>query len=303
MSDFITLERSSSEFNKYLHGEVSLSMRAIPVRSLNINKSNEKVTFQMVCTTEIKSPALAKILARVFRFDLLTLTIMPGLVTACLLADRLSNWAAVGLALLSLFFLHGGLFCRNDYLDHVRGVDRLNEKGGSRVIQKGWLRAIAVKRIAHVMFFASVATAIPVVLAQPEFLKLRDLPVPIYLMGLYFALLTWVYVLVRQIISMLVDDEAGLSTVPVRLGFDRAHKLVMGLLFISAVILFSYFTYQKLNAVSIFLALPIACYILWLSAKASAITSPLSSSLYALPQKIIRLHFYSGLYIVLMSWV
>ena len=301
MNEFITLERPSLELNQYLLGEISPSIRAIPVRSMNVNRANEKVTFQLVDVKDIRRPHFLKVLAQVFRFDLLTLTLMPGVLTASLMAGQIQNWNYVAMALLSFFFLHGAIFCRNDYVDHMTGVDRLNEKGGSRVIQNGWLRAITVKRLYHVMLLMTMSLAIPVVLAQPEFLRLKVLPLPIYLMGFYFTWLTLAYVGVRRVISMVVDDEAGIRTLPVRIGFDRAQQLIVGLFILAAITICIYFGISVFRFHNILFALPIVGYIIFLCVRTLSVTSPLSSYLYSLPHKIIQLHFYSGLYMFLMS--
>ena len=74
----------------------------------------------------------------------------------------------MGFTLLSLFFFHAAIFCRNDYVDNLTGIDRMNEKGGSRVIQNGWLRANAVYRLYWTLLTVAVFFAAPVLVANPK---------------------------------------------------------------------------------------------------------------------------------------
>src|SRR5437899_8919725 len=53
-------------------------------------------------------------------------------------------------ALLGVFFLHTAAFLLNDVQDHLRGLDRLNRRRCSQVIQKGWVSPLEMKRWAWV---------------------------------------------------------------------------------------------------------------------------------------------------------
>lgn len=354
MNEFVTLSRSQPEFQTYLLGEFSSEMRALPVRSFNINSQNEKVTFHLVHLDKISRPTQIHILARVFRFDLLTLTMMPALVVAVYLWPHVERLDLLPLALFSLFFLHGAVFCRNDFVDHMRGVDRLNEKAGSQVIQKGWLKAVTVKKLYVVFLAVALSLALPVFATKPElsllavvvaflgvlghshlrwgfghwlmgdlaaFLCLGPLLVlgmswalvgaispEVLGLGVYFGLLAFLYIQARHVMSMVIDDEAGLVTMPVRWGFDRAKWVMSALLATLALALFGFSWLSWLGSfwivtIKTALILWLAIRAIMLAKKIKSISSPLSSALYSLPQETVRLHFYSGLIFILIIFM
>jgi 1,4-dihydroxy-2-naphthoate octaprenyltransferase len=346
MSEFITVERSHPQFKDYLSGEFSSEYRALPVRSLNIDRASEKVTFQIVKVGDLDKPSLPLVLAQIFRLDLLTLTLTPAATVAALLANQLTEPHLIFLTLLSLAFLHGAAFSRNDFVDHMRGIDRLNEKGGSRVIQKGWLRAITVQRLYWGLLVIATLLAAPVLTRMPELIflaiavaglgvlgysKLRwgsghwmfgDLAVFLCLgpmlalgmswvvarevsgfmtwVGVYFGLLSLAYLEIRHTISNVVDDEAGLATLPVRWGFDRAKLVIVGLLVAAAVLAAYLISIVQPGPLSL-LGLPLVAALAWVAQKGFAVSSPLSSGLYELPKKVAQVHLVSGFYLILVS--
>jgi 1,4-dihydroxy-2-naphthoate octaprenyltransferase len=350
VSEFITLEKKDARFASYLLGSFSRDYRAIPVRSLHINSSAEQVTFQVVPNSELQRPNLLKILVQVGRLDLLSLTLMPPLVV----------WALFGftseaiLALVSLFFLHAAFFARNDYVDHVRGVDRLNEKGGSRVIQRGWLRAMTVRRCFYGFAVSSILSALPILNNHPALaatslfaglfgaygyshlrwsrsgwllgglslfmclgpllalggfeLSLRVLAVNSHLIGMeflpiligvVFGLLAVIYVETRHLISLVVDDEADLQTLPVRFGFDRA-KVILAFLAVATAGLFFLLGFCLFHFLGLAMALPMSLLILQLGHGIYKVNSPLSSALPRWLDRAIQLHFAMGLLLILL---
>ncbi len=331
MNQFITVERTHPDFLKYLTGEFSQELRALPVRSYNVNRTNEKVTFQICRSEDIERPSLLVVLAQVFRLDLLSLTLTPALAVATHLWHH-GQHVPIVLALMALVILHGAVFCRNDFVDHIHGVDRLNEKGGSRVIQRGWLRAKTVQQLYRILMVVAVGFAAPVLWLRPELLLLctvvavlgvfgyshlrwakghwilgdmaiwlclgplismgmswviaRDISPHVLWVGGYFGTMALSYVGIRHMISMVIDDEAGLTTMPTKLGFDRAKIFIVALFVLNGLV--------AVWAGGAMVAL--VGFNFWLAIKSMQVVSPLSSSLYELPKKVLWVHLASGIF-------
>jgi 1,4-dihydroxy-2-naphthoate polyprenyltransferase len=344
--EFLTIEKSDLNFEKYLLGSFSDDHRALPVQSLNVNRENEKVTFQIVHNSKIQKPKTYRILLQLFRVDALTLTLAPALAVLATHAKNIENTRNVFFALASLLFLHFAVFCRNDFVDHMRGVDRTNEKGGSRVIQKGWLKAVTVQKLYRVCLAISISFALPVILQRPE-LILLSLAVAVFgvlgysflrwgkvhwvfgslavllclgpllttgmswvihaqvtvlslLMGFYFGLLAMIYVYLRHMMNIIVDDEAGVKTLPVVVGFDRAKMGVIFLFIVSAFLFEAIATTMHPSVVSL-LALPMVGWIFWQAKRSFQLKSPVSSRLYVLPKSVMRMHMASAIMIFILD--
>jgi len=164
---FVTIGKSHPDFSRYVSGQFSNQHVALPISTLFANSPDEKVTFQIFSRQQIARPHWLLILFQVLRLDLLTFTLMPPLVVLALAPAAVQVPELVGWAFLSLFFLHGAVFCRNDYFDHLRGADRWNERGGSRVIQRGWLRAVTVHRLFLIFLTLAATSALPIFFAKP----------------------------------------------------------------------------------------------------------------------------------------
>src|SRR5690606_16731429 len=54
----------------------------------------------------------------------------------------------------------------NDYHDYVCGQDRVNPTGGSRMIQKGWVRAQSIQRAGFVLMGLAVLCGLPAILSN-----------------------------------------------------------------------------------------------------------------------------------------
>lgn len=160
--EYVTLTRKDPEFKDYLLGTFDHSLRALPVETFS-GAGGERVTFCVRPVNEIEIPKWWRVYFAACRPELLVLTLGPAVLVSALHPGADWPWAQF----LGLFFLHVAAFLFNDYQDHVRGVDRLNRKRGSRVIQKGWVTALALKRWAIVNFTLAVLFGLPPLLAGP----------------------------------------------------------------------------------------------------------------------------------------
>ncbi len=166
MDRFKTLSRNDPEFTSFLDGSFSSDVVALPVRSLNVGTSSEQVTFEIVPTRSVTKPAAGRIAWQMIRPSSLVFSIGPMVTTLFFCAahgfevDRFIGVTAfLGVI---LFQIAMNLF--NDYGDHMKGQDRLRPKGGSRAIQKGWIRAVTVKRLAWLALFFAALLGLPAVL-------------------------------------------------------------------------------------------------------------------------------------------
>lgn len=350
MENFETLERSNPKFKNYLLGNFSKELVAIPVQSFQINQPDEKITFQILPTAQIRRPSVIKILFQLIRMELLTLTVIPALTVACSLYNTGYSFWNLSSALFALVFLHASIFCRNDFIDHMSGIDRLHEKGGSQVIQKGWLSAIAVQRLHYLFLTLALIFALPIFIFQTKVILLSiavavfgiigyshlrwgnwhwvfgDLAVflclgPFLTLGMAWALtlnpillnivqgfflgtLALIYVISKQCISMVIDQEAQMTTLPIRIGFDRTKNVLQSLLFASTVMLALFTFYFMAQSPSIpFLIFEILglCSVIVLIGNIYTvvrnINSPLASKLYTIPKKLLDIHLIAGVFL------
>lgn len=172
MSELITLSRKDPNFKKYLDGSFSDLKRALPIKSLNVNTEMEQVTFVVVDVNSIGQQPIWYKWAHILKLkNLLWLVFPMFLITVKNLMD--GNLKEPNLAVLSFLgaiFLHAAASLRNDYLDHIRGLDRIHPKSGSRAIQKGWITANQVKNISWIFALAGIAFGVPAVLQFTELL-------------------------------------------------------------------------------------------------------------------------------------
>lgn len=169
MSEFITLEKGHESFSAHLLGTFSKEKRALPVKSFHANTDVERITFRLVDKEKIQKPSTVEVVAQLFRVELLGLTLMPLAVTLILLWNSSVevNWFLAGLALLVATFFHGAAFSYNDYIDHIKGIDRVGVHSGSRVIQEAWLTAHQVHRISLGLMAFGGVLSLPIIYLKP----------------------------------------------------------------------------------------------------------------------------------------
>lgn len=172
MSELITLSKGSPQFETYLLGTFSQDLRAIPVQTLNVNSASETVTFRIVPVASLRRPSVLAVFLQTFKVKSFLLILMPlflvltkNIVDKDTLDPMLTILATFGVL---LAFLAVNL--RNDYMDHMKGVDRVMETSGSRAIQNGWVTAAQVKKYSSVILFLALFCALPIAWAAPSVL-------------------------------------------------------------------------------------------------------------------------------------
>jgi 1,4-dihydroxy-2-naphthoate polyprenyltransferase len=165
VAQFITLDKSSADYRRYLSGTFSKAERALPVPLQESSTRGQQATFQIVSASSVKPLTWAQKISQLYRYELLGFTFLPVGIVAQWAGER--SWTNILLMLATLFF-HGAVFAFNDYFDHMQGVDRMSEKRGTRLIQEGQLRAIDVFRFAWGYWFLAMLVGLPIIIQNPK---------------------------------------------------------------------------------------------------------------------------------------
>ena len=165
-----TLSQSDPEFKKYLLGSFSKIERALPLQSLNVSTDSETVTFKIVPISQIQVPPFFKKWTQILKIKSFILFAFPILLL--LFKDYLdqANFD-LQLGLFSAFgaaFLFAAINLRNDYRDHLSGLDRVHPESGSRAIQNGWLTALQIKKLSVLFAGLGVLLALPSLFNFPQ---------------------------------------------------------------------------------------------------------------------------------------
>ena len=169
-SQFVTLSKNSPEFESYLLGTFSSDKRALPVQSLNVNSSSETVTFKIVPLSEVERPPWTVVMVKALKVRSFLLLLVPlFLILTKNIVDRTIRDSLVTvISTVGLIFGFISVNLRNDFLDHIKGIDRIFENSGSRSIQNGWLSAIQVKNFSTLFLILSLVCSVPVIFAFPQ---------------------------------------------------------------------------------------------------------------------------------------
>ncbi|WP_373998859.1 prenyltransferase [Bdellovibrio bacteriovorus] len=170
MSELITLSKNSPEFESYLLGTFSKTQRALPVQTLNVNSASETVTFRVLPIESIKKPSSLTVLLQTFKARSFLLILAPlFLVLTKNIAYRtVVDPLTTAIATVGVLLAFIAVNLRNDYMDHMKGVDRVLERSGSRSIQNGWVTAFQVKNYSTVLLSLAILCALPIIFAFPE---------------------------------------------------------------------------------------------------------------------------------------
>lgn len=166
MERYKTISRNDPEFTRLLDGSFSSAYRALPQRSLNVGTGSEIVTFEIVPISEIQRPALPLVLWQAARPQTLAFSAGP------MLASFFYSWARgfnvdflIALSsFIGILCFHFAVNLFNDYGDHLKGRDRIRPRGGSRVLQRGWISASSLKFVAWGLMAAAAVLGLPAIL-------------------------------------------------------------------------------------------------------------------------------------------
>lgn len=169
MSELVTLTKNSPEFESYMLGTFATDKRALPVQTLNVNSASETVTFRITPLAQIERPGTLKVLLQTFKVRSFLLVFLPlFLVLTKNIADKtFFEPLTTIVATLGVLVAFIAVNLRNDYMDHMKGVDRVLPNSGSRAIQKGWVTAAQVRSYSTLLLFVAILSALPIVFAFP----------------------------------------------------------------------------------------------------------------------------------------
>ena len=154
LSEFITLSRKNKQFRLFLTGRFSKTHFAQPIRNLNVNCSDEVVTFKII---ERKSPSLLGALKQWFSLSRNIYLTFPVIVGLSFLFYRYGGGAyeLILFSFLSLEFFFMALVLYNDYSDYVNGVDRVNEHNFDKPLVHGLIRPYQAYHLSVIFLFFS----------------------------------------------------------------------------------------------------------------------------------------------------
>lgn len=187
MSELLTLSKNHPDFNKFLDGSFSDQQRALPIQSLNVNTELEQVTFRIVDVKDIKKPFLILRWAQIIKARNFLLVALPIFIVLMknMMDETVMEPVVAASSALGVFLLHAAVNLRNDYIDHMSGLDRIHPHAGSRAIQRGWLPAFKIKRLSHLCLFFGALFGLPAVYYFQEVLILLAILVALGLVGLF----------------------------------------------------------------------------------------------------------------------
>ena len=153
-------------------GTFSKTHRALPISTLNANSARETVTFEIKSISDITRPSLFKLAMYLLKVRAFILVLFPLflLLVKNSVDKTIKDPLVVLISTLGILSAYIAVNLRNEFTDHMKGLDRVNPQAGSRVIQNGWMTAAEVRRWAH--FFVLMATLFSamVIFAFPQVL-------------------------------------------------------------------------------------------------------------------------------------
>lgn len=186
MKSFVTVNKNSPDFLKYLEGTFSETQVAIPLESVNVNSQSESITFELLDKKEIQRPNLKEFLSSLLKVYKFLYVLFPVFYIS--LYYYVNSWSfdvsTMILSAVASILLFMGVNLRSDYWDHIRGLDRVIKSNQSKPIVKGWIKAGTVKKMSIVFMLVSLALSIPIIIAFPKVLVVIIFSIGLIYLGL-----------------------------------------------------------------------------------------------------------------------
>lgn len=192
---FVTVEKQDPLFKKYLWGKwqglpgLNKSDCILPIETLNLNSSEEVVTFQILQKDEIRRPSVFQFLTSLIKLKSYILILLPlfYVLSKNYATNRFHDPFSLALSALAMLFFYAGINIRNDVIDHVSGYDRVNFAFTNKPISLGWLTAAKAAYLSWVLFGISIVMAFPALVLEVELLRLLVVVVGLFLAGQFFS--------------------------------------------------------------------------------------------------------------------
>ncbi|MBL7544752.1 MAG: hypothetical protein JNL11_13125 [Bdellovibrionaceae bacterium] len=168
MDKFVTVKKSSAEFQKYLENRIT-GVRAVPVESQNMNTELEMITFELKDESEFKSISFGQKIVPLLKLNKFLYFFFPIFYVVVSTWIRNIDVDALTLVLswVSVTCLYLAVNLRADYIDHMIGLDRILKKTSTRPVSLGWVRAYKIKQFSNLFFMMSFVLGVPLVIAFP----------------------------------------------------------------------------------------------------------------------------------------
>lgn len=169
MSELVTLSKASQDFESYLLGTFAKDKRALPLQTLNVNSASETVTFRVLPLKNIQRPSEFLVFMRIFKVRSFLLVLVPLLLilTKNIVDKTPIDIITTLIATVGVLIAFLAVNMRNDYMDHMKGVDRVLEESGSRAIQNGWVTAAQIKTFSTGLLVLALLCTAPLIFAFP----------------------------------------------------------------------------------------------------------------------------------------
>ncbi len=116
-----------------------------------------KILLEFLPEEEHQRPSLLSRWLLAFRIPYLAFSFFPLiLVSGLLWKTGTFSWSLIFFLYSSLFLVHLSCNLWGEYEDHLRGVDTLENSGGSGVIQKLWIPAVHIRNMASLLLLGSI---------------------------------------------------------------------------------------------------------------------------------------------------
>jgi 1,4-dihydroxy-2-naphthoate octaprenyltransferase len=170
VSELITLSRHSADFKKYILGTFSKKFRALPVETLSSVRDSDEVTFQIVPVSEIKKPIWPVVFLKTIRVRQFIFVLFPlfYLLLQNRFLESVKDVNLVFLSLVGVVSLFASLQLRNDFHDHLNGLDRIRHKGLSTPLLQGWVTAKELSQWAWFFVGVSAVCSVPLIFVFPQ---------------------------------------------------------------------------------------------------------------------------------------
>ncbi|MFZ3231281.1 MAG: UbiA family prenyltransferase [Pseudobdellovibrio sp.] len=238
-SRFITVKKFENDFSKYLWGNTKTNVKALPVQSLNVGLDDEAITFELVPDGEITKPGFFLYWATLIKLKSYILFLFPLFYIAVknYAGDRFNDSLSLTLASVAMCFIYAALNIRNDISDHISGFDRVNIPFSQKPILLGWVTAKKLAKISWVLFGIGALLAVPVLLLQPDEIKVLFATFALLLLGQFLKKNSYKEKKIGEIILFLLIGVGITSGFQVALGAGiDTESLALGIFWGAAVL-------------------------------------------------------------------
>ena len=166
MNPLVTVSKTDQDFGPLLDGSFSRTHYAQPIKNLYVSSSDETVTFKII---EKAKPTLWQALCQWYSLARNIYLVFPILGGVSLLTYQygIASWGIILFSVASLQMFLMSLTLYNDYVDYIRGLDRLNENNRHKPIIQGLIRPYQARQLSFVFLIISLVFAVACFVYRP----------------------------------------------------------------------------------------------------------------------------------------